>query len=80
MRELNIISSSHASRKVWRQIALSPAQWNQYWKQYLSVLLHPDPNVSEDDDLDEAFVNESAFETFTGEEGEELSEVGRVAQ
>jgi len=44
----------------------------------LCASLHPDPNVSEDDDLDEAFVDESAFETFAGDEGEELSEVGRV--
>ena len=44
----------------------------------LCASLHPDPNVSEDDDLDDALVDESAFETFMGEEGEELSEVGRV--
>ena len=44
----------------------------------LCASLHPDPNVSEDDDLDEAFVDESAFEMFAGGEGEELSEVGRV--
>lgn len=44
----------------------------------LCASLHPDPNVSDDDDLDEAFMDESAFETFTGEEGDELSEVGRV--
>ncbi|KAG1870707.1 regulator of volume decrease after cellular swelling-domain-containing protein [Suillus subalutaceus] len=45
----------------------------------LCASLHPDPNVSDDDDLDETFMDESAFETFTGEEGEELSEVGRAA-
>lgn len=33
--------------------------------------------MSEDEDED-AFVDSSAFETFTGAEGEELSEVGRV--
>lgn len=44
----------------------------------LCASLHPDPNVSDDDDLNEAFMDEGAFETFTGEEGDELSEVGRV--
>ncbi|KAF8968030.1 regulator of volume decrease after cellular swelling-domain-containing protein [Flammula alnicola] len=41
--------------------------------------LHPDPQGDEDD-LDEAFVdlNGSPFETFNGDENEELSEVGRV--
>lgn len=39
--------------------------------------LHPDPNM--DDDLDDdAFVDESAFETFNGDGDEELSEVGKV--
>jgi len=42
--------------------------------------LHPDPH-SEEDDLDDAFldVNSTTFETFTGDENEELSEVGRAA-
>jgi nucleotide-sensitive chloride channel 1A len=44
----------------------------------LCASLHPDPNISDEDDLDDAFMDESAFETFTGEEGDELSEVGRV--
>ncbi|OAX36666.1 hypothetical protein K503DRAFT_793265 [Rhizopogon vinicolor AM-OR11-026] len=66
MRELSIIPSNNASLELIFE-AMS-----------LCASLHPDPNVSEDDDLDEAFVDESAFETFTGEEGEELSEVGRV--
>lgn len=44
----------------------------------LCASLHPDPNLSEEDDLDGDFVSDDAFETFTGEEGEELSEVGRV--
>ena len=41
--------------------------------------LHPDPNEPGplDDDLD-AFLEGDEFETFTGEDGEELSEVGRV--
>ncbi|KAG8213160.1 regulator of volume decrease after cellular swelling-domain-containing protein [Butyriboletus roseoflavus] len=45
----------------------------------LCASLHPDPNLSEEDELDGDFVSDNAFETFTGEEGEELSEVGRAA-
>ncbi|KAF8150733.1 regulator of volume decrease after cellular swelling-domain-containing protein [Crassisporium funariophilum] len=41
--------------------------------------LHPDPHGPDDDDLDDAFVDESNFETFNGDENEELSEVGRAA-
>ncbi|KAG1750245.1 regulator of volume decrease after cellular swelling-domain-containing protein [Suillus lakei] len=66
MRELSIIPSNPAS--------LEPI----FEAMSLCASLHPDPNVSDDDDLDEAFMDESAFETFTGEEGDELSEVGRV--
>ena len=41
--------------------------------------LHPDPQVSDDEDADEdAFIDSGEFEVFTGAEGEELSEVGRV--
>ena len=45
--------------------------------------LHPDPQGSDDgddDDDDGAFIDPdtAAFEVFTGDEGEELSEVGRV--
>ncbi|PPQ85373.1 hypothetical protein CVT25_006404 [Psilocybe cyanescens] len=45
----------------------------------LCASLHPDPHDDEDD-LDDAFVdlNGSPFETFNGDENEELSEVGRV--
>jgi hypothetical protein len=43
--------------------------------------LHPDPQGSDDgsdDDDDDAYIDAdtTAFEVFTGEEGEELSEVG----
>lgn len=38
--------------------------------------LHPDPNMMEEGD-DEAFYR-GDFEPFNGEDGEELSEVGRV--
>jgi len=45
----------------------------------LCASLHPDPNVSEDDDFDDQhFIDASSFQPFTGEEGEQLSEVGRV--
>ncbi len=45
--------------------------------------LHPDPQGSdggEDDYDDDAFIDPdtTVFEVFTGDEGEELSEVGRV--
>ncbi|KAF4613912.1 hypothetical protein D9613_007854 [Agrocybe pediades] len=42
--------------------------------------LHPDPN-DEEDEFDDAVVDvdPSTFETFNGDEGEELSEVGRAA-
>ncbi|KAG9315135.1 regulator of volume decrease after cellular swelling-domain-containing protein [Chiua virens] len=40
--------------------------------------LHPDTNVSDDDDAD-GVVSEGQFETFDGDEGEELSQVGRAA-
>ncbi|KAF5327537.1 hypothetical protein D9619_004362 [Psilocybe cf. subviscida] len=41
--------------------------------------LHPDPRDEEDDLDDDAFVDINTFETFTGDENEELSEVGRAA-
>ncbi|KAI6129909.1 regulator of volume decrease after cellular swelling-domain-containing protein [Pisolithus croceorrhizus] len=41
--------------------------------------LHPDPDIPEDeDDDDDAFITDGRFETFTGGDEEELSEVGRV--
>ena len=43
--------------------------------------LHPDPQESDDgDEDDDGFIDAdtTAFEVFTGDEGEELSEVGRV--
>lgn len=44
----------------------------------LCASLHPDPNMSEEDELDGGFVSDNAFETLAGEGEEELSEVGRV--
>ena len=40
--------------------------------------LHPDPNLSEEEELDGDIVSDDPFETLTGEGDEELSEVGRV--
>lgn len=47
----------------------------------LCASLHPDPADEDDmDDDDDTFIDmdNSAFETFNGDAGEELSEVGRV--
>ncbi|KAF8838583.1 hypothetical protein BDN67DRAFT_907062 [Paxillus ammoniavirescens] len=67
MRELNITPKNPASlESIFEAMSFCAS-------------LHPDPNMSEEDDADDdAFVSADQFETFTGEEGEELSEVGRV--
>jgi len=39
--------------------------------------LHPDPNLDMDDRDDDVFYD-GEFQPFTGEDDEELSEVGRV--
>ncbi len=48
----------------------------------ICAALHPDPADADGmDDDDDAFIDadeNSPFETFTGADGEELSEVGRV--
>lgn len=45
----------------------------------ICAALHPDKDSGSDDgEGDDAFIDASTFETFTGDEGEELSEVGRV--
>lgn len=69
MRELNIIPQDPTSLE------------DIFEAMSLCASLHPDPNVSdEDEDEDEdAFIsNDANFEPFTGDESEELSEVGRV--
>ncbi|TFK50036.1 hypothetical protein OE88DRAFT_1713189 [Heliocybe sulcata] len=69
MRELHIIPQNESSLEPIFE-ALS-----------LCASLHPDPNMDDDmDDDDDAFVDapDGNFEVFTGGEGEELSEVGRV--
>ncbi|KAF9243557.1 regulator of volume decrease after cellular swelling-domain-containing protein [Melanogaster broomeanus] len=67
MRELSIVPQNYAS--------LEPI----FEAMSLCASLHPDPNMSEDDDPDDAFISTDQFETFDGEEGEELSDVGRAA-
>ncbi|KZT68770.1 hypothetical protein DAEQUDRAFT_765975 [Daedalea quercina L-15889] len=45
----------------------------------LCASLHPDPASTDDmDDDDDTFIDADAFETFNGDENQELSEVGRV--
>lgn len=44
----------------------------------LCASLHPDPNLSDEDELDDDFVSDDHFETLDGEEEEDLSQVGRV--
>lgn len=45
----------------------------------LCASLHPDPAFANDmEDDDDAFIDSDAFETFNGDESQELSEVGRV--
>ncbi|KAL1745412.1 regulator of volume decrease after cellular swelling-domain-containing protein [Schizophyllum fasciatum] len=69
LRELSIVPQSAASLEPIFE-ALS-----------LCASLHPDPNDDEDDAFDDALIDgqEGQFETFTGGEEEELSEVGRAA-
>lgn len=40
--------------------------------------LHPNPDMEDEYEDGDAYVNTDGFETFTGEDGEELSDVGRV--
>lgn len=45
----------------------------------ICAALHPDKESGSDDgEGEDAFIDPSTFETFTGGENEELSEVGRV--
>ncbi|KAI0315557.1 regulator of volume decrease after cellular swelling-domain-containing protein [Amylostereum chailletii] len=73
MRELSLIAPADSLEPIFEALSYCAS-------------LHPDPNLSEDDDMgedgaDDAFVDidPGAFETFSGAEGEELSEVGRAA-
>ncbi|KAG7089626.1 hypothetical protein E1B28_011291 [Marasmius oreades] len=68
MRELNIVPQDASSLEpIFEALSICAA-------------LHPDPPAS-DDEGDEAFIDapdDSQFEVFTGNEDQELSEVGRV--
>ncbi|KDQ57298.1 hypothetical protein JAAARDRAFT_35936 [Jaapia argillacea MUCL 33604] len=70
MRELNIVPQNpSALESIFEALSICAS-------------LHPDPNQDDDmDEDDDAFIDagEGSFEVFTGTEGEELSEVGRVA-
>ncbi|KAI0073688.1 hypothetical protein K474DRAFT_1602976 [Panus rudis PR-1116 ss-1] len=67
LRELSIIPQNVASLEPIFE-ALS-----------LCASLHPDPAAeNEMDDDDDAFIDADAFETFNGDENQEMSEVGRV--
>ncbi|KAN0093116.1 Regulator of volume decrease after cellular swelling domain containing protein [Tylopilus felleus] len=67
MRELMIVPQNAAS--------LEPI----FEAMSLCASLHPDPNQSEEDEFDDALVSDAQFETLDGDEGQELSEVGRAA-
>lgn len=85
MRELSIVPKDAASRMSYSYLGLlyrcslyCPVDAIFEALSYCASL-HPDPAGDDDmDDDDDAFVDASAFETFNGDEGEELSEVGRV--
>ncbi|KAJ7749255.1 hypothetical protein DFH07DRAFT_1035071 [Mycena maculata] len=58
-----------------------PRLWNQYLKPFLGVhQLHPDKATPSDDEEMDVFIdtNSGGFEVFTGDEDQEVSEVGRV--
>ncbi|KAF9453482.1 hypothetical protein P691DRAFT_658575 [Macrolepiota fuliginosa MF-IS2] len=67
MRELSIIpGSSESLESIFEALSYCAS-------------LHPDEDAEgEDDEFDSAFVDPGTFETFNGDESEELSEVGRV--
>ncbi|KAK7691119.1 hypothetical protein QCA50_006222 [Cerrena zonata] len=68
MRELFIIPKDDASlESIFEALSLCAS-------------LHPDPAGDNDmDDDDDAFIDASAFETFNGDNEQELSELGRAA-
>ncbi|KAJ8454820.1 hypothetical protein ONZ45_g19158 [Pleurotus djamor] len=68
MREMSIIPVSSSSLEAIFE-ALS-----------LCASLHPDEDTGDDEDEDDAFIStDSPFETFNGDENQELSDVGRAA-
>ncbi|KAG5636085.1 hypothetical protein H0H81_009164 [Sphagnurus paluster] len=67
LRELTIIPQNGA--------ALEPI----FESLSMCAALHPDKDTGDDDAFeDDAFIDGSGFETFTGDEAQELSEVGRT--
>ncbi|VDC04809.1 unnamed protein product [Peniophora sp. CBMAI 1063] len=65
MRELSIAVPSNSIEAIFEALSYCAS-------------LHPDPNMDDDMD-DDAFVDDSNFETFNGDGDEELSEVGKAA-
>lgn len=85
MRELTIVPQNSSSRKLPLHtpshfLFLTPTKVEPIFEALsLCASLHPDPADDMDDDSD-AFISADAadLEIFTGEDGQELSEVGRV--
>lgn len=91
MRELNLIPSSSSSGEFFTNgiIVVPGMDKPQLVEAIFEALsacaaLHPDPQAADEEDSDGAFVDANedtygnGFETFTGNDEEELSEVGRV--
>ena len=88
MRELVIVPEASDSRKslplpqtVGSSHSFGPTVENIFEALSICASLHPDPADADDmDEDDDAFIDAdpSTFETFNGDAGEELSEVGRV--
>lgn len=86
MRELTIVPQAPTARTLDVSIQLDSHMLTRktvepiFEALSICAALHPDPADELDDD-DDAFIDvdgDSPFETFTGADGEELSEVGRV--
>jgi Regulator of volume decrease after cellular swelling len=88
MRELSLTPQDSDARAFQTSYVLSceptcyyrPAVEPIFEALSLCASLHPDAQEPSDEDEDDALIDAdtTAFEVFTGEEGEELSEVGRV--
>ena len=90
MRELTIVPQAPEACEFHLRVTkydLAPADSCKLVEPIFEALsvcaaLHPDPADEMDDNIDdEAFIDaneDSPFEVFTGSDGEELSEVGRV--
>lgn len=84
MRELMIVPQDPESRASYPRHFTEPAHdlhiavESIFEAMSLCASLHPDPHLSDEDELDSDFVSDTHFETLNGEGEEELSEVGRV--